>query len=256
MKKLILTILALTLCLALCGCDADAAYQELLERLAIPSAQQEQPVEEPENKPDEPKQPVDAAEEETLWPEGVPALADCETVISQVHADDGSFVGQYLVSDAQLAAWEEALGKAGFVKTESGYVGGEWAVRLEKAAQSASSKADWRLTVTIEPSGLSSAVPAWPEGFEEFPVYNGDGSYSVEVSVSRDSGPTMVLTAAGETKAGYQRYLKTLESAGFTLIDYVFFSKETAAGLYEVNTDGAWGGDGSVKLTYTVIAKG
>ena len=74
MKKLILTILALTLCLALCGCDADAAYQELLERLAIPSAQQEQPVEEPKTSPTSPSSPSTPPRRRRSGPRECPRL--------------------------------------------------------------------------------------------------------------------------------------------------------------------------------------
>ncbi len=254
MKRFTVLLLALALCLALCACDADAAFEDLLRRLDVSSfAQRGEEPQEPENKPDEPKQPAPETPKDALpdgvWPDEVPALSDYIEAISQEKTEDG-FAGQYLVSETQLAAWQESLANAGFAPNPGGYGNGVWSVRIEKAEQAASSEADWRLTVLIGPE-----APAWNETFAAFPVYNGDGAYVLSVGQRSEEGAEMELRAVGETQEGYQRYLKALRDAGFRLIDYVIYNKETDDAIYEVNTDGAWSGDGSVTLVYTIVEK-
>lgn len=237
--------------LLLCSCDTQAAYENLLHRLGgEPDAQPAAQTETEQTTQTETPAPVTATPNSALWPDGVPAPAACNTILFESRLSDTNFTGEYLVTNAQYAAWTTKLAAAGLTPTAAGFTSADWALTVTKVAQSGTSDSDWRVTVVAK-----STAPVWDKDFTAFPLYSGDGTYTLVRSTEETKLlKSMTLTAKNETKDGLARYIALLETNGFVNVGYGMYSKSADGALCEVATDGAWQADGTVVLTYNIIS--
>ncbi len=279
-----IAVLALCGCLALSGCDAAESYDRMIDRMRIPGSEQtqeepqtpaqtpdagqqpagpeQQPVDgkEPANPtqppatgadsaPDTPAQPPagqGSPSRLSVYPQDVPA-PDCQTVIAEERDEDGEVEAQYLMTQAELDAWRQALQAAGFSDSEPS-VNGVWILRVTTLRQSAGSAADYRVIVELD---AADQPAAWPREFSAFPPFAGEGTMELE---DEDDmlGETLYLTSYQETRAAYAAYLTALQEAGFTDVGYGLYEKAENGFVYELDTDGAWRDEPTLRLAFRV----
>ncbi len=268
-KKLLTVFIAAVVCVLLAGCDAKRGYDSVLNQIQSPVIAREgkpdpQPVTEPEvpetvpetkpeTTPDNTKTP-DAATppaDDATYPKGVPAPAYL-TLISEKWENDALFKAQYLMTKAQLTAWESALDAAKFSAGEP-RGNGEWTLSVTKLAQSAGSKADYRVVIELTKSATAAnAAAAWPSAFTMFPEFKGDGTVETEIAKDDSIDLKMILVSFKETKTAYTAYLATLKKAGFVDVGYGVYTKTETNRVLEVDTDSAWQDETTLRLTYII----